>query len=74
MEAFINALPAAVLRAKGFFQVAPDGRYLYQQVGGRSVLEPAPGEGPTELVVIGLAAELCPQTLEDLAERLFDVS
>jgi G3E family GTPase len=70
VEAFIAALPATVLRGKGFFNVGAEVEgqcLLYQQVGRRWTLTPHPNGAPTRIVLIGLAVELDPETLDTAA-------
>jgi G3E family GTPase len=70
VEAFIAALPATVLRGKGFFNVGADVEgqcLLYQQVGRRWTLTPHPKQASTRIVLIGLAVELDPETLDTAA-------
>jgi G3E family GTPase len=70
VETFIAALPATVLRGKGFFSVGSEagGRcLLYQQVGRRWTLTPHPEGDTTRFVLIGLAAELDLETLDTAA-------
>jgi G3E family GTPase len=74
VERFIAALPDSVLRAKGYFLIAPDQRQLFQQVGTRWSLEPSETAGPTELVVIGLAGQLSVEALEQSARVLVDAA
>lgn len=48
------ALPADILRGKGRVELAGEGRFLWQRVGTRDSLVPAPDAAPgTELVLIG---------------------
>ena len=54
-EAFADALPDEVFRAKGFLRLANDG-FLFNYVAGRWELEPFPAEG-TELVFLGEGAD-----------------
>jgi G3E family GTPase len=70
VDGFVTALPPSVLRAKGFFNLTSGKRLLYQRVGRRDTLESSETTGPTELVMIGLAAELPSDTLDQLAGRL----
>lgn len=70
VDAFLAALPGCVLRGKGFFNVGQ--RLLYQRVGSRTSLEVSDSEGPTQLVLIGPAAELDTDALDDLAARLLE--
>jgi G3E family GTPase len=67
VDAFVDALPDSVLRAKGYFLIDPDQRLLFQRVGARSTLEPSTTTGATELVVIGLADQLSIEALEHCA-------
>lgn len=63
-RAMVEALPPAVLRAKGIVHLSEDSgrRYVFQMVGRRRTLTPdrAWGEQParTELVIIGLAGQI----------------
>ncbi len=72
VEAFIAALPEAVLRAKGFFCIEPGTRHVFQKVGQRASLTPSQdGSGTgTRLVAIGLAGQLDTARLETLAASL----
>ena len=67
VDAFVNGLPDSVLRAKGYFLISPDQRFLFQRVGHRWTLEPSATIGATELVVIGLADQLSIEALEHSA-------
>ena len=75
VDAFLAALPAGVLRGKGFFRVSTqngEATLLYQQVGSRVTLTPQNAEDPSEgsrLVMIGLAAEFDASAIEELAKR-----
>jgi len=70
----LAALPPAVLRAKGIVSLAgaPGRRFVLQLVGRRWSLEPEDGiggpalPGPSEIVFIGLAAELDTDQLQSL--------
>ena len=54
--AWEGALPDHVLRGKGRVALAGEGPFLWQRVGARGALKPAPDAGPgTELVLIGTA-------------------
>lgn len=76
VEAFVAALPAGVLRGKGFFRIATssgDRALLYQQVGKRVTLSPeAATPRQFGIVIIGLAQGLATETLDALAERHLD--
>ena len=75
VETFLAALPAAVLRGKGFFRVSsgPDDELLlYQQVGQRVSLTPqstAASGDVCRFVLIGLEHELSTASLDELAKR-----
>jgi G3E family GTPase len=76
IEAFLAALPAGVLRGKGFFRVSgseSEQHLLYQQVGQRRTLEPhsnpITGSNGSRLVMIGLERQLNTTILDELAER-----
>jgi G3E family GTPase len=73
LRSALDALPAAVLRAKGIVRLAeaPDRRFVLQLVGRRWSIEPAEVEAPalprpSEIVVIGLADQLDPESLRTL--------
>ncbi len=72
-DAFLAALPGAVLRGKGFFLLADGANretLLYQQVGQRVTLSAHTDQAAsTRLVFIGLEQELQPDTLKELAAR-----
>ena len=64
VEAFIASLPAEVLRAKGFFNVAGT-RYVFQRTGQRNALTPTRlAGGENALVAIGLQVQLDPSVLD----------
>lgn len=74
IDAFLADLPTGVLRGKGFFSVNVDdgsgpGCLLYQQVGQRITLTAHPELRRTEVVMIGLAANLDLNALETAADR-----
>ncbi|MEJ2087006.1 MAG: GTP-binding protein [Gammaproteobacteria bacterium] len=69
VETFVAGLPEEVLRAKGFFNLGGR-RQRFQQVGQRWTLEMDASTGPTQIVVIGLEAELDPAVLDRLAREL----
>lgn len=69
VEAFVAALPDDVLRAKGFFNLGGR-RQRFQRVGQRWTLEVDTSTGPTQIVAVGLEAELDPATLDRLASEL----
>lgn len=69
VDTFLQALPAGVLRGKGFFDVGE--HLLFQQVGRRATLEPTETPGGSRIVLIGLEAEFHPEVLDELAARLF---
>lgn len=67
---FLQALPAGILRGKGFFNVGE--RLLYQQVGKRLTLVDTGTTGTTEFVLIGLSDELDLSRLDALASEVLD--
>jgi G3E family GTPase len=64
VDAFVAAMPTAVLRAKGFFRLDSGQRLVFQQVGGRRTLELTDTPGDTELVAIGLAVDFPNEILD----------
>ena len=75
VESFLAALPAAVLRGKGFFRISSGSDFevlLYQQVGQRVSLtsqSSTAGENGCRFVLIGLEHELATASLDELAKR-----
>ena len=54
LRATLAALPASVLRAKGFLRLGPDGAtHVLQRAGRRTILAPWAGAAPLGLVLIG---------------------
>ncbi|NQW53189.1 MAG: GTP-binding protein [Rhodospirillales bacterium] len=74
LRSMLDALPPAVLRAKGIVQLAeaPGRRFVLQLVGRRWSLEPEPHReklalvSRSEIVVIGLAGQLDPEAMQAL--------
>jgi len=64
VEVFIASLPAEVLRAKGFFNVAGT-RHVFQRTGQRNALTPTRrAGGGNALVAIGLQVQFDPAVLD----------